>query len=276
MTTARRWIFIPLFFFLAAGVAGSLIPYDGVRDVDSAVRFSGMSWSNILGTDGLGRSLARRILAGVGVFFFPGIAAMFIAGVAGVLLGAAAGWSGEARGRSSSAAQLLRPILNVAIALPGSLPRFVTVLVACAALGYRPLLIGVVAGLTYAAEIAERVRERTIFCLREEFVESARAHGVSDRRILLVHILYLHCGKMVLKQLCHLWALVILVEACLSYLPGQYGVQEPAASWGNMLQRGSSDILEGHYLPATIPTIAIVGTMILLSRLADRVGGDAR
>jgi len=98
----------------------------------------------------------------------------------------------------------------------------------------RLYLLGGLVGLSFVPQVAGALAERVLFFQREQFVEAARAHGLSDGRILGFHILWANCRYLLLRQVCALFGAFILVETSLSYL-GHYGVPAPRPSWGNIL-----------------------------------------
>jgi len=232
---------------------------------------------HLLGTDRLGRDLLPRVLVATRGFFLPGLLAAVIAAVLGVSLGAFAGYAPVREGieqRPRWARALLdaaRAVVKLALALPAALPRFVSIVLLCAAWGFEPFLIGAVAGVLYAAELGEDVRQRVDQCAHEEYVEAARSEGLSWARILGLHILWLHCRPLIVRHLVHLWSFVILVETSLSFIPGEFGIQEPDPSWGNMLVGAMDSALTGHLWPSVVPTVAIVFTVVLLAWMGDRL-----
>ncbi len=261
--------FVAFVVFTGLGVLGMLWPCEVGLSVDMSRALAGPSLSNVLGTDWLGRDLLSRTVCGTRGFFGPGFAAVGVATVVGVSLGALAGYAPTADGRIRAG---LRGLLTLALAIPGVLPRFVSIVLFCAAWGsFEPYLIAGVAGLLYAAELGEDVRQRVGHCSREEYVEAARADGVTSSRILGYHLLWLQCRWLVLRHLVHLWAFVILVETSLGFMPGQFGIQEPNPSWGNMLEGASGAVLSGDPWPAIVPTVAIVSTVVMLTWMGDRL-----
>ncbi len=267
----------PLALFLAMGLLGLVWPYEPGQDVDLSQAYASPSAEFWLGTDRLGRDLFHRLVAATRGFFLPGLLAALLAAVLGVGLGAFSGYApgpmalGAPRRGQALLLKMLRGAVRLALALPGTLPRFVSMVLACAAFGFEPFLLAAVAGVLYAAELGEEVRATVRARCTEEYIESARAEGLSLARVLGRHILYLQCRALVMRHLVFLWAFFILVETSLSYLPGEFGIQEPTPSWGNMLIGAKDGVLAGHYWPAVLPTLAITSTVILLAYLGDRL-----
>ena len=279
----RWWRFLPalvgLAVFAAFGVLGLVWEYE-YETVSMADRLQGPSFAHPLGTDWLGRDLLRRLIAGTRAFFVPGLLAMIVCGVLGVGLGAFAGYAPPQDAlrapatRRRTALYAAQALVRVVLALPGALPRMVSLVLLCAGLGFDAYLLALGAAVVYAGELGEDVRERVRQCCQEEYVEAAAAAGVPDWRILGRHILWPHVRPLVLRHLFQLWAFVILVETSLSFMPGAFGVQEPAPSWGNMLEGTRDAALTGNIWAAGVVTATIVSTIVLFAWIGDRVGAE--
>jgi len=262
--------------FFAMGLIGMFIEY-GFVGVDMSQALLLPSLEHPLGTDRLGRDLLPRIFVATRGFFMPGLVAAGIALTLGVSLGAFSGYAPQRGGLSHRplwarrALDGARTAVQLMLSLPAALPRFVSILLLCAAFGFDPYLMAAAAGALYAAELGEDVRQRVELCAREEYVEAARSEGLSSARILGHHILWLHCRPLIVRHLVHLWSFVILVETSLSFMPGEFGIQEPDPSWGNMLVGAREPAMTGHFWPSLVPTVAIVGTVVLLAWVGDRL-----
>jgi ABC-type dipeptide/oligopeptide/nickel transport system permease subunit len=105
-----------------------------------------------------------------------------------------------------------------------------------------------------------------VLSLREkEFVEAARMTGASDLRIMRSHLLP-HLVAPIIVYSSLLVASNILAEAGLSFL--SLGIQQPTASWGNLLSSAPD-----YYL--TQPWLMVwPGLFILLTTLAFNLLGD--
>jgi peptide/nickel transport system permease protein len=98
-----------------------------------------------------------------------------------------------------------------------------------------------------------------------EFVEAAKALGVSDTRILVRHVLPHTSGAVLVAGTLGL-AQAIVIESTLSFLG--FGLQPPSMSWGSLLKNA-----EG-YLGAA-PWIALFpGLMIFATVLCCHVLGE--
>ena len=196
----------------------------------------GPSWQHVVGTDQLGRDLLGRLVESTEAFFFPGLFACLVAAGIGVPVGALLGYWPRSP---------LTRALQATLTVVGAWPRLVLVVVVIAIFtaslsdpaawaGARLYLLGGLVGLSFIPSVAHALGERVHHFQRENFVEAARAHGISDGRILGYHILWANCRDLVLRSTCTVFGTYLLVETSLSYL-GHYGVPAPRPSWGNIL-----------------------------------------
>ena len=133
MNTLRRMLgtgsLVLFAVFALAAIAGLLWPCESALTVDIGRKLAGPSFAHVLGTDWLGRDLLGRTVCGTRGFFAPGFAAVLVAGVLGVGLGALAGYEPtmRRRGPRAAAARALRTTVTLGLAIPGTLPRFVSI-----------------------------------------------------------------------------------------------------------------------------------------------------
>lgn len=237
-----------------------LSPYDPVTDVDMERAFAQPSWTHLLGTDQLGRDLFHRIVHGTEAFYIPGLLACLLAAIGGTVGGGLSAYFGGP----------FAAIFRYFTALLTSFPRFILILLVCSIFDGGIYLISLLTGLVYLPLIAETVYRKVLYFRATEFIEAARAHGLSHSRILFFHILYLNCMPPILKHMLYLFGYVILIETSLSYLGG-FGVQEPMPSWGNMLAQAREYLFQGQVLFLTVPAIAISVTILGLVALGDAI-----
>ena len=268
-------------FLIGLTITGLALPYEVGFDAGTV---DGFSWRHPLGPDPGGRDLLYRLLIATRAFLLPSIVGALLATSFGVVVGALSGYvPGESdRTRFGDA---VRWGLSFMLAVPGTLPRFTSILCLLVATSvwagdivvrypwlqsyaFEAYLIGAATGLLYGAEIGNEIRSRVRQCCTEEFVESARADGLSLTRVLGFHIIYLQCRPLIYRFFFEVFAAVVLVESTLSYLQG-FGVQEPQPSLGNILIMTKDRYWHGEWLVAIVPTVVIIGTFILLTRVGD-------
>ncbi len=211
----------------------------------------------LLGTDFMGRDILTRLILGIQAYFLPGVMAVFIALGLGALMGVLAGYR---RGRTETLVTYLCNLID-------SLPRLVLMLLVIAAFRPNIYLIMLVFGITSAPTIALLVKGKVMMLRERNFIESAVALGLSPRTIIFKHILWYNCRALLLIQATIGMAEAVLIETSLSYLG--FGVQEPTASWGNMVQAGANYLLQGNFWPSTLPAMAILLTVLGFHLLGD-------
>jgi peptide/nickel transport system permease protein len=112
-----------------------------------------------------------------------------------------------------------------------------------------------------------RVIRGMVLSLREqEYVQAARAAGASDIRIIVRHILPNTLGYVVVRATLLIPAF-ILGEVALSYLG--VGVQEPTASWGNMLSAAQNVRVLQQFTWSLAPGFLIFTTVLAYNFLGD-------
>mgnify|MGYP003956054227 CR=1 FL=1 len=252
-----------------AGMISPFVTYVPADDVSYDRVLLSPSWDYIFGTDAQGRGIAIRLFKGVEAFFLPGLFAAGIATVVGALAGAIAGYA-EGWVRSS--------VIGV-LQLIDTLPRLVFIILVCTIMEPTIYLIAFFAGILFIPAIATPIRRRVETLGSEDYILAYVAHGFRPIRILLYHILWLQCRPMLIRQASYVFAYVLFVETALSYL-GDYGVQEPTPSWGNMIAQARE------LPPGSIPwpwvtaalavVVTIAGFLAFGNLLARRDESEAR
>ena len=268
MTLGGRLGMVVLMLLLGTWSMSLLMNYDVVLDVDPSRANLGLSVDHWLGTDDSGRDVLKRLIKGTEAFVGPGLLACFVAALIAIPGGAWAGWVGGWK------AEAIRFVFTVL----ASLPRFVLVLLICSIYGTDGSTLGIAAGAAYAPALSEAVYNRVSSFRAAGFVMAAKAHGLTTSRILGWHILWVNGRALIAKNLLQLFSYFLLIETTLSFL-GDFGVQEPLPSWGNMISR---DALQGGVtglnLWATLAPIlaiwiAILGCTLLAQSLKEADNG---
>jgi len=227
-----------------------------------------------LGTDALGRDYASRLLFGGQVSLLVGLTATLVSTTLGVAIGATAALAGsvEVGGRLTVGRRrlsivvpvesLLMRITDAVLALPVVL---ITVALVGVARGSLGLTIAVIAAFMWTPT-ARIVYARVKSLVQTQYVEAARAVGVSPTGILRRHVLPA-VTPIVLAYAPVGVAAAILFEATLSYLG--IGVPPPAASWGSMI----ADHV--HFYASDPRLLVLPGAAIMLTVLSLNVIGDA-
>lgn len=224
-------------------------------DGDFAHRLLSPSIQHPFGTDELGRDVFLRVMQGGRISLAAGISAMLCALLIGVFAGALSGYYGG----------IVDTLVMRTVDLFLSVPAFFVILFLASVMTPGFILICVLIAMTQWMEVARVVRSVVLTVKENEFVEAARALGVSDKRILFRHILSHASGPILVAATIGI-AQAIMIESAISFLG--FGVQPPTASWGSMLTNAQS------YL-GTAPWLAIFpGAMIFLTVLSCHALAD--
>jgi len=227
--------------------------YDTVTKTD--VWMAPMTGGHLLGTDSLGRDLLARLLAGLGVSLAIGVVATSVSLVIGVLWGAVAGYLG---GR-------IDVIMMRVVDTPYSMPFIFFVIVLVVTFGRNIFLIFLAIGAVEWLTMSRIVRGQTLSLKSKEFIEAARAAGLSSGQIILRHIVPNLLGPVVVYVTLTIPA-VIIAESFLSFLG--LGVQPPMASLGTLIATGAQDMEMAPWL-LIFPSVTMVVTLMAFNFIGD-------
>jgi len=213
------------------------------------------SWQHLLGTDELGRDLLTRVMWGARVSLGVGLLATLVSLTIGVSYGALAGYLG---GRAD---QLLMRAVDILYGLPFMF--FVIILMVVFGRNIFNLFIAL--GAVQWLTMSRIVRGQVLSLKTREFVQAARALGVSPLRILALHLVPNAAGPIIVYATLTVPA-VMLEEAFLSFLG--LGVQPPMASWGSLASEGAA-AMEPYPWLIVFPGLALTVTLFSLNFLGD-------
>ncbi len=183
----------------------------------------------LLGTDINGRDVFSRLLFGGRISMTIGFLALFVLFPIGLLYGGISGYFGgkvDMLMMRFAEAVMSIPSFYLLIILASVLPSGMTSI-------QRFILIVLILALIGWAGFARVVRGMVLSVKNQEFVQAAKGIGASDLRVIIKHILPQTTSFVIVAMTLSVPS-YILSESGLSFLG--LGIQQPDASWGNMLK----------------------------------------
>jgi ABC-type dipeptide/oligopeptide/nickel transport system permease subunit len=196
--------------------------------------YSGMSAAHIFGTNINGQDILERALYGTKTAFQIGFVVALIAVIIGGILGALAGFfSGK----------LIDILITWLYGVIDSIPFYLFVAALAVALADNPYAMHIAMISTFWTATCRIIRGEVLKIKHLEYVEAARAVGVSYVRIIFKHIIP-NTFHILLVQSTILFVDAIKSEVILSFL--NLGVKE-GVSWGLMLAEAAQEVPAGNF-----------------------------
>lgn len=209
---------------------------------------------HFFGLDELGRDLYARVIQATRTSLLVGLIGAGMALIVGTLYGVVAGFYG---GRLDSA---MMRIVDILLAIPLTLVIILILVIAGRSFMTLFIALGAVSWLT----MARIVRGQTLTLKTREFIEAARAGGVSEGKIILRHILPNLLG-VVIVYASLLVPEMILAESFISFLG--LGISEPNTSLGRLIAEGAGTMAYGTLWQLLVPLffyVTIIMTMFFI------------
>lgn len=242
--------------YLVALLAPFLAPYDPIAQQDIVrMGFQPPSAEHLFGTDRFGRDVLSRIVYGARISLAIGFIAMAISVTLGTLLGAVAGYLG------GTMDALLMRFTDMVLAFP----RLVLLIMIIALFEPSIALIILVLGLTQWPGTTRIVRGEVLSLREQEYIQAARALGLSRRRIILRHLIPNVLAPVIVTATLGIGNTIVL-EAGLAFLG--LGVPPPTPTWGDMVAAGR-DVLTNAWWVATFPGLTIVLVVLAFNLVGD-------
>ena len=210
---------------------------------------------HLLGTDGQGRDLLGRIVAGARPSMIAGLLPVLIAGALGTAIGILAGLAG------SVAHSIVMRTLDIFYAFPAVL----LAIAIAAALGSGTLNTVISLSIVLIPPIARVAESETVRLRDADFMESARASGAGRLTIALRQVLpgvrpalIVYCTSLV--------GLALVFAGGLSFLG--LGVAPPNPEWGQMINEQRQYMFASPQV-ALIPAVVIFAASMVFNLLGD-------
>ena len=236
-------------------LAGPVVSPYSPEHTNLDLRYEPPSPAHPMGTDSLGRDLLTRIMFGGRVSLTIGVLAMTVAITLGVLIGGLAGFYG------SVADAVLMRFVDMMLAFP----RLFLLILFSVFFGGRFLTVVLLLGALSWMGVSRLIRASFLSLKERQFVEAARALGVSNGRIMARHMLPNALAPIIVAATLGI-ATAIIAESTLSFLG--LGIQPPTPSWGNMLKDAQSDMVTAPWT-AFFPGLAIFVTVVAINFIGD-------
>jgi peptide/nickel transport system permease protein len=246
-------LFVVILILLLAVFAPWLSPRDPYETDLMAIMQppDGQYW---FGTDGQGRDILARMLYGLQVTLFMGLASLIAGGTVGAVIGFLAAFYRRVDG-------LLMRLMDIMLSFPAIL--FGLALAAI----FGPGLTSVIIALSIATVplMARIVRSSALVVMGLDYIEAARATGMSDTRMILRHLAP-NCLSAIFVFSTLRLGQVILLGSALSFLG--LGAQPPVAELGAMAAQGRSFLFIAPHI-SVIPSVGIFVIVLAFNLLGD-------
>lgn len=251
---------------VAAVFAPLVAPHDP-EAVDLSATLSGPGAGHLLGADLSGRDILSRLVFGARTGLLGPLAVVALSTVLGMLVGVAAAWLGGP----------VDAVLSRAMDFVFSFPALLLAIILVAMFGAGLTAPVIAMSVAYAPYVGRLVRNVALQEKTRPYIEAYRVQGWSSWVICLRHLVP-NIAPLVLAQSAINFGYALMDLAALSFLG--FGVRPPAADWGVMTNEGASALLQGAALPALVPGVAIVITVVAFGivgeAIADRVARRER
>jgi peptide/nickel transport system permease protein len=245
-----------------AAIFGPALAPESPNHVSLTGVFEPLFGAHLLGTDGSGRDILSRLLAGARSALLVPLGVCIGATAVGTLMGIGMAWRGGIPEAIASAG------LDVAFAFPGLLAAILAVAIFGPGL-LAPAIALAIVFVPYVARVVRAValRERNL-----PYIAALKVRGFSTWEIVGRHLLP-NIMPTVIAQTAVTYSYAIIDLAAINFLG--LGLQAPASDWGLMVAEGKSGLLGGHAQVALSAAFCIVVVIISVNVIAEQFGGGA-
>ena len=247
-------------FFSRSTSAETKSPHDPVAQ-DLGHTFAPPAWheagsfSNLLGTDKLGRDILSRLMRGARVSLSLSLLIIGIGGGSGVILGLISGYSGKR----------VDAVIQRGVEVILAMPTILVALVFVFAVGPSFESVMFILSPFLAARFTRIVRGETLSVRERDFVAIAQVIGTPTWMILWKHVLPNVFNTIIVLATLEVGHLILL-ESSLSFLG--VGVPPPRPAWGQMVADGREFINSAYWI-TLFPGLAILAAVLSLNLFGD-------
>ncbi len=238
-------------FVLIATIGPALTPY-GLLDLGDS--FVAPGAAHYFGTDSIGNDIYSNTIRGARTSLIVGFVAVATSTLTGVLVGSLAGFFG---GHVDQALMRFTEMFQI-------LPQFFLAIVIVALFGSSIVIIILVIGLLTWPATARMIRAEILSLKSSEFVEAARALGMSNFDLIIRELLPNAIPPVIINATLQISG-AILLETSLSFL----GLGDPSVmSWGVLLHNAQEFFTRAWWM-AAFPGMAVFLTTLGLNLVGD-------
>lgn len=258
---------ILLVLFVGCYALPPLLPWK-YTDLDYFALQQPPSPSHWFGTNALGQDVLAQTLRGMQKSLLIGVCVAFVSTVIAATVGAIAGYFGGWRDRA------LMWVVDLLLVIPS----FILILIITPRTRGADTVIWLILLLAaFSWMISARIVRGLTMSLRErEFVTAARYMGVSNRKIIVRHVLPNVASILIIDTALNV-GVAILAETGLSFLG--FGIQPPDVSLGTLISDGTASALTFPWLflfPAGVLVLIVVCANVIGDGLRDALDPSAR
>jgi peptide/nickel transport system permease protein len=250
-------LIVLMIFILSAFCAHWIAPYDPTRIDMMFPNLPAGTDNHLLGTDELGRDIFSRLVYSSRISLTVGFAVAFVSVVVGTLIGAISGYFG------GWVDTIFMRFVDVMYSIPSL---FLNILI-LAIFGTNISYMILVLAFTSWMGVARLVRGSYLQLREMQYVEAAKAIGVSSWGIIFGHLLRNASAPIIVNATLMVGG-AILSESALSYLG--LGVQTPSTSWGLMLSNAQEFMLTDP-VQALYPGLCILIVVLAVNFIGDGI-----
>ena len=243
-------------FIIIAIVSSFVWDYDtDIAGMNSSGRLLKPCLEHLFGTDHMGRDVMARVFFGTRYSLLIGFGSTLISTFFGILFGAIAGYYG---GKTEN---IIMRIVELLLMIPNMLLTIVIV----SAFGINLGNLILAQGLATIPHFTRNARAAIMTVRDNEYIEAARAMGVSDFKIILKHVIP-NALSPILVQVTTRIGGCIVGAAGFSFLG--LGVPIPTPEWGAMLSDAKKHMLVYPHL-VIFPGLAILILVLAINQIGD-------
>lgn len=253
--------------FVACYALPRFLPYS-YTDLDYTALEQPPGARHWLGTNALGQDLLAQTLRGMQKSMLIGVCVAFISTVIAATVGSISGYFGGWRDRA------LMWVVDLLLVVP-SFILIAIVTPRTKSSGSIVWLILLLAGFSWMVS-SRMVRGMTMSLREREFIQAARYMGVSNRRIILGHVVPNVASILIIDTTLNV-AVAILAETGLSFLG--FGVQPPDVSLGTLIANGTRSVITFPWeflFPAGVLVLILVCANLAGDGLRDALDPGSR